>query len=272
MRSRALYLGLGLGICVSLSASLARSGAWPQDLDHSQWIVKAEDSRATKGFDPDGQSLRLSRPWITRSAYLCGEYGLSRCLTGTLKVNYQDFQTDTTHYRGMNSIEAGIRYQIYASRHQVLAFGVSAERLDRGRRNEFETGLSPHGTDTELRAYYGVQRDFLIGGRIRHVFLDFQLARRFADHRSGRGQDQWRQDITLGLVPRSHWQVLAQTYIGQTDVHGPGKARWAHLEFSLLRDVDAKGDSQLGLSWRKTLWGRNIPLSNTRGVSLWKRF
>ena len=109
MRSRALYLGLGLGICVSLSASLARSGAWPQDLDHSQWIVKAEDSRATKGFDPDGQSLRLSRPWITRSAYLCGEYGLSRCLTGTLKVNYQDFQTDTTHYRGMNSIEAGIR-------------------------------------------------------------------------------------------------------------------------------------------------------------------
>ena len=59
--------------------------------------------------------------------------------------------------------------------------------------------------------------------------------------------------------------ALAQAYGGAADAG----ARWLSVEASLVRDA---GDWSLQAGWRRTVAGRETPISSGPIVAVWRRF
>ncbi len=72
--------------CVLLAApDPARAGAWPMRDGEGQVILKYEEQKADRGFDPDGVEVPID-PRHDETLSIYGEYGLTKRLTLQTKV------------------------------------------------------------------------------------------------------------------------------------------------------------------------------------------
>ncbi len=240
----------------------ALAGAWPQAPGVTQVIVSYEPGSATRGFDDAGHTVVLNS-WKQNDASVFFDYGATKRLSLTLKVNLKDYRTDFDRFSGLGSIEAGGRIALHADQDYVLAVGASVEGLGKGRRNDFDTGTKT-GTDSDLRVYFG--KPLRLFGR--DAYVDLQAARHLRQY----DESQWRVDATVGIKPSKRWLVIAQTFGGQTDRASWGRAQWLNGQLSAVRYFDDRGKLGVQFGVRQTLSGRNVPKVATVVVALWHRF
>ncbi|MGZ3306513.1 MAG: hypothetical protein ACXU8U_11695 [Asticcacaulis sp.] len=199
--------------------------------------------------------------WRQNSLTVFADHGLTRRFTLTAKLNFQDYHIGATRFSGLGSAEIGGRFTLRQTRDFVLALGASAEGLGKGRRDEFDTALR-RGTDYDLRAYLG--RSFHLGGA--NAFIDLEAAR----HLRQFNPSQWRVDATLGVKPTPKLMLLAQVFSGQADRSAGIRSQWTQGQISLVHAIGSKASLQVG--YRQMIAGRNVPLTKTLIVSLWRNF
>ncbi len=251
-----------LAACLVVPAQ-AQAGAWPQAKGDTQVIISYEPGNADKGFDDSGDKTIALDRWKQDNVSLYVDHGVNDRLTLTLKINYRDYITDSEHFSGLSSIEAGGRWTIKRSDDFVFALGASIEGLGKGRRNDFDV-TAKGGTDTDLRAYAG--KSFKMLGK--DAFIDLQAARHLRQYEA----NEWRVDATLGVKPSAKWMVMAQVFAGRTDKASWGHAAWANTELSVVRSFGSQQKTSVQLGFRQTTGGRNVPAVNALVVSLWKTF
>lgn len=252
-----------IAVCAWLLPVGAMAGAWPQAPGATQLIVSLEPGEAGRAYDASGDPTIPLTAWSENNATLFIDHGVSQHFTITGKVNFQDYKTATDRFSGLGSIELGGRWTVHKADDYVLAFGVSAEGLGKGRRNDFDT-TARQGTDYDLRAYFG--KSFRVRGV--DAFVDLQAARHLRQYEAG----QWRIDATLGLKPSARWMVLAQVFSGETDRRTWGRAAWLNSQVGIVRNFGARQEMSLQLAARRTVAGENVPAVNAVVLSLWRNF
>jgi len=250
--------GLWAALAALCVAGTAHAGAWPQAPGATQVIIGYEPAAAKHGWDANGQQVPLGN-WREQSASVFVDHGVTPHLTVTARVTYKDYHTDFDRFSGLSSIELGGRWTVRRTDKAVFALGGSVES-GKGRRSDFDVSTR-QGTDTDLRAYYG--ENFRFHGI--EAFADIQLARHLRQYDA----DQWRADVTYGLKPSPKWLLLGQVFAGRTDRRAWGRAEWANAQFSAVRDF---GPLCVQMGWRRTLYGRNVPVVNALIVGLWRSF
>ena len=253
--------GLLAALAVLAVAGPAVAGPWTQPKGEGQWIVKYEDMRADRGFDPDGVLADLPAERRDTVGGVFVEYGLTDRLTVQFKGDWQSGEDAFVDYEGRGPIEIGVTWQVW--RDQQGAASLYAGYADGGEGRN--AGYAPPGvgeSDWEVRASFG--RSF--GGADRWglggSFIDLQAARRM---RQGL-PDETRIDATAGMHLNENWMVLAQAFGGQADDGGP---RWLSAEASVVRDL---GDWSVQAGWRQAIAGRETPQAGGPVIALWKRF
>lgn len=249
------------------SASGAQAGAWTQPKGRGQVIVKYEDMRADRGFDPDGNRLDLPAERRDRSAGAFAEYGLTDRLTLQVKGDWQTGEDAFVDYDGRGPVEIGVTWQAWRDDHAAVSLYGGYAAAGDGR----NAGYAPPGVgdqDWEVRAsagrsFGGGIDDGMIGrwGPDRS-FVEVQVARRMRDGLP----DESRADVTVGGHFGDHWMVLGQAFGGVADGDG---ARWLSVETSVVRRI---GDWSLQAGWRQTVAGRENPVAQGAVIALWRRF
>ena len=245
--------GLLAAMALMAVAGPAVAGPWTQPQGRGQWIVKFEDMRADRGFDPDGALADLAAERRDTSVGVFAQYGVTDRLTLQFKGDWQSGEDAFIDYDGRGPLEIGLSWQVW--RDERAAVSVYAGYADGGEGRN--AGYAPPGvgdSDWEVRAAVG--RSF--GG----AFLDLQAARRMREGLS----DETRVDATAGVHVGEDWMLLAQAFGGQADDDG---ARWLSLEASIVRDFD---DWSLQAGWRQAVSGRETPASGGPVIALWRRF
>jgi hypothetical protein len=245
----------------------ARAGAWVQPKGDGQVIFKYERMRADRGYDPDGQDLPLPAPRHDVSAGVFAEYGLSDRLTFQFKGDWQDGRDAFVDYQGRGPVEVGLTWQAARTDTWAVSLYGGYARGGEGRNAGYaRPGQGDH--DWEVRAsagrsFGGGEGRFSASGR----FVELQTARRF---RSGL-PDETRIDLTMGSHYGDKWMVLGQAFGGLADEDASGRpgARWLSVESSVVRRF---GDWSLQAGWRRTVAGRETPISNGAVIALWRRF
>ncbi|MFN3669511.1 MAG: hypothetical protein ACK4VY_09410 [Brevundimonas sp.] len=253
--------GLLAATALLATASAADAGPWTQRAGEGQVILKYEDMRAVRGFDPDGALADLPAERLDRTLGVFVEYGLTDRLTLQFKGDWQSGEDAFVDYEGRGPAEIGVTWQAW--RDDRTAFSLYAGYADGGEgRNAGYAAPGQGDSDWEVRAALG--RAFGGFGRwgSSGSFVDLQAARRM---RSGL-PDETRVDATAGLHLGDDWMALAQAYGGQADDDGP---RWLSVEASVVRRF---GDWSLQAGWRQTVSGRETPESGGPVVALWRRF
>ncbi|HVZ30548.1 MAG TPA: hypothetical protein VG839_09155 [Asticcacaulis sp.] len=243
---------------------MACAAAWPQAPGQTQWIVSYEPSTADTQFDGHGRANIPLGTWDQTDVSIYADHGLTKRLSLTAKINFQDYKTVSTHFSGVGSVEIGARWTVHKGEDFVFALGASAEGLGKGRRSDFDAPGAKAGTDYDLRAYFG--KGFKLGKR--DAFVNIEAARHLRQYDT----DQWRVDSTFGLKPSSQWMILAQSFAGQTDKLAGSQARWNNVQLSLVRSFGPHQKTSLQLGARQTVTGRNVPRANAVVLSLWKTF
>lgn len=242
-------------------AGPAVAGPWTQPKGHGQWIVKYEDMRADRGFDPDGTLANLPAERRDTVLGVFAEYGLTDRLTMQFKGDWQSGEDAFVDYEGRGPVEIGVTWQVW--RDDRTAVSLYAGYADGGEgRNAGYAAPGVGDSDWEVRAAVG--RSFGGSGRWgpSGSFVDLQAARRM---RQGL-PDETRIDATAGAHFGDNWMVLAQAFGGQADDGGP---RWLSVETSVVRDL---GDWSLQAGWRQAVTGRETPESSGPVIALWRRF
>jgi len=253
--------GLLAALAFAAVAGPAIAGPWAQPKGHGQWIVKYEDMRADRGFDPDGVRADLPDERRDTVVGVFAEYGLTDQLTVQFKGDWQSGEDAFVEYEGRGPIEIGVTWQVW--RDARAAASLYAGYADGGEgRNAGYAAPGVGDSDWEVRASVG--RSFGGAGRWgpSGSFIDLQAARRM---RQGL-PDETRVDATAGAHLNDDWMVLAQAFGGQADDGGP---RWLSVETSVVRDL---GDWSVQAGWRQAVAGRETPESSGPVVALWRRF
>ena len=242
-------------------AGPAVAGPWTQPRGQGQWIVKYEDMRADRGFDPDGALADLPGGRSDTVAGVFAEYGVTGRLTVQFKGDWQSGEDAFVDYDGRGPLEIGVTWQVW--RDERAAASLYAGYADGGEgRNAGYAAPGVGDSDWEVRASFG--RSF--GGSDRWgpsgSFIDLQAARRMREGLP----DETRIDATAGAHLTEDWMVLAQAFAGQADDDGP---RWLSVEASVVRDF---GDWSIQAGWRQAVAGREIPESGGPVIALWRRF
>lgn len=253
--------GLLAAMALGAVAGPAVAGPWTQPRGQGQWIVKYEDLRADRGFDPDGALADLPGERRDTVAGVFAEYGVTDRLTVQFKGDWQSGQDAFVDYDGRGPLEIGVTWQVW--RDERAAASLYAGYADGGEgRNAGYAAPGVGDSDWEVRASFG--RSF--GGSDRWgpsgSFIDLQAARRMREGLP----DETRIDATAGAHLTEDWMVLAQAFAGQADDDGP---RWLSVEASVVRDF---GDWSIQAGWRKAVAGREIPESGGPVIALWRRF
>jgi hypothetical protein len=242
-------------------AGPAFAGPWTQPKGQGQWIVKYEDMRADRGFDPDGSLADLPAERRDTAAGVFVEYGVTDRLTVQFKGDWQSGEDAFVDYEGRGPLEIGVTWQVW--RDERAAVSLYAGYADGGEgRNAGYAAPGEGDSDWEMRASVG--RSFGGTGRwgSSGSFVDLQVARRLRQGLS----DETRIDATAGAHLGDDWTLLAQTFAGQADDGGP---RWLSVEASVVRDF---GDWSVQAGWRQAVAGRETPESGGPVVALWRRF
>ncbi len=253
--------GLLVVMALLAGAGPAVAGPWTQARGQGQLIVKYEDMRADRGFDPDGSLADLPAERRDRVAGVFAEYGVTDRLTVQFKGDWQSGEDAFVDYDGRGPIEIGVTWQVW--RGERAAASLYAGYADGGEgRNAGYAAPGVGESDWEVRASVG--RSFGGSGRWgpSGSFIDLQAARRM---RQGL-PDETRIDATAGAHLNEDWMLLAQAFGGQADDGGP---RWLSVEASVVRDF---GDWSLQAGWRQAVAGRETPESGGPVVAIWKRF
>lgn len=253
--------GLLAAMALAVSAGPALAGPWTQPEGRSQWIVKYEDMRADRGFDPDGSLVDLTVQRRDTSVGLFVEYGVTDRLTLQFKGDWQSGEDAFVDYEGRGPIELGVTWQAWRDERAAVSLYVGYADGGEGR----NAGYAAPGvgdSDWEVRASVG--RSFGGSERLgtRGTFVDLQGARRM---RQGL-PDETRIDATAGAHVGDHWMVLAQAFGGQAD---DGGAQWLSVEASVVREF---GDWSVQAGWRHAVAGRESPESGGPVIALWRRF
>ena len=239
----------------------AVAGPWTQPKGEGQWIVKFEQMRADRGFDPDGVLADLPAERRDTVAGVYAEYGLTDRLTFQFKGDWQSGEDAFVDYDGRGPLEIGVNWQVW--RDERAAVSLYAGYADGGEgRNVGYAAPGVGESDWEVRASVG--RSFGGSGRWGDSgsFVDLQAARRMRRGLS----DETRVDATAGAHLGDDWMVLAQAFGGEAEGDGP---RWLSVEASIVRDF---GDWSLQAGWRQAVAGRETPESGGPVIALWKRF
>lgn len=256
---------VGVALVSLLAAGLAdpaAAGPWTPDKGRGQVILKLEDMRADRGFDPDGVSVELSTERRDTAVALFIEYGLTDTVAVQFKGDWQSGEDAFVAYEGRGPVEVGLTWQVWRDdRTAVSLYGGYADGGEG--RNAGYAAPGEGDSDWEVRASVG--RSF--GGTGRRwspeaSFIDLQVARRMRDGLP----DETRVDATFGIHLNDDWMVLTQAFAGQGDDGGP---QWLSLETSVVRDL---GDWSVQAGWRQTLAGRETPQASGPAFSLWRRF
>ena len=242
-------------------AGPAVAGPWTRAKGQGQLIVKYEDMRADRGFDPDGSLVDLPGERRDRVAGVFAEYGVTDRLTVQFKGDWQSGEDAFVDYEGRGPVEVGVTWQVW--RDERTAVSLYAGYADGGEgRNAGYAAPGVGDSDWEVRTSVG--RSFGGSGRWgpSGSFIDLQAARRM---RQGL-PDETRIDATAGAHLDENWMVLAQAFGGQADDGGP---RWLSVEASVVRDL---GDWSIQAGWRQAVAGRETPESGGPVIALWRRF
>ena len=258
MRTAGLLAAIALLAC----AEPAVAGPWTQAKGHGQFIVKYEDMRADRGFDPDGDIANLPAERRDTALGVFAEYGVSDRLTLQFKGDWQSGEDAFVDYEGRGPVEIGLTWQVWRDDRTAVSlyggYSVGGEG-----RNAGYAAPGEGEQDWELRAavgrsFGGLEARWAPSG----TFIDLQLARRM---RQGL-PDETRFDATAGARFGSDWMLLGQAFGGQADEGGP---RWLSVEASVVRDF---GDWSVQAGWRQAVAGRETPESGGPIVALWRRF
>ena len=242
-------------------AGPAVAGPWTRAKGQGQLIVKYEDMRADRGFDPGGSLVDLPGERRDRVAGVFAEYGVTDRLTVQFKGDWQSGEDAFVDYEGRGPVEVGVTWQVW--RDERTAVSLYAGYADGGEgRNAGYAAPGVGDSDWEVRTSVG--RSFGGSGRWgpSGSFIDLQAARRM---RQGL-PDETRIDATAGAHLNEDWMVLAQAFGGQADDGGP---RWLSVEASVVRDL---GDWSIQAGWRQAVAGRETPESGGPVIALWRRF
>ena len=248
---------------ISCFPATAWAGAWPQAKGDTQLIVSVEPGHASRAYDAGGnKSLSLSA-WRQTDISVYADHGLTDRITVTGKLNFKGYQTATTQFSGLTSVEISARWTVHKGDDFVFAVGAGVEGLGKGRRSDFDTA-GKQGTDYSARAYFG--KNFKFGNV--DAFVNIEGAYLVRQYQA----NQWRLDTTIGLKPSAKWMFLAQSFAGQTDKQVWGQSKWNNVQLSVVRSFGPGQSTSLQLGIRQTVAGRNVPAVNAVIVSLWKRF
>ena len=242
-------------------AGPAVAGPWTQPKGQGQWIVKYEDMRADRGFDPDGQLADLPGERRDMIAGVFAEYGVTDRLTVQFKGDWQSGEDAFVEYEGRGPIEIGVTWQVWRDERTAASLYAGYAASGEGRNAGYAAPGVGDG-DWELRASVGRSFGSAGQGGTSGSFIDLQAARRM---RQGL-PDETRIDATAGAHLNEDWMVLAQAFGGQADDGGP---QWLSVEASVVRDL---GDWSLQAGWRQAVAGRETPESGGPGIAVWRRF
>ncbi len=242
-------------------AGPAVAGPWTQAKGHGQVIVKYEDMRADRGYDPDGVLADLPADRRDTALGVFVEYGVTDRLTLQFKGDWQTGEDAFVDYEGRGPLEIGVTWQAW--RDERTAVSVYAGYADGGEgRNAGYASPGVGDSDWEVRAAVG--RSFAGSAQLKtsSAFVDLQAARRM---RQGL-PDESRIDATAGARFGNDWMLLAQAFGGEADDGGP---QWLSVEASVVRDF---GDWSFQAGWRQAVDGRETPESGGPVVAFWRRF
>lgn len=249
-------------LATAAAPSAAYASAWTQPKGQGQVIVKWEDMRAERGFDPSGSLADLPGDRTDRALGVFAEYGLTDRLTVQFKGDWQDGRDVFIDYEGRGPVELGLTWQAF--RDEKTAVSLYAGYADAGEgRNAGYAAPGEGQGDWEVRASVGRNLQG-VGGpwAPERSFVELQTARRM---RAGL-PDETRLDLTLGGHFGRDWMVLSQAFGGMTDDDG---ARWLSVETSVVRRF---GDWSVQAGWREAVAGRETPESRGWVLAVWRRF
>ena len=255
--------GLAAGLLALCSAAPAVAQAWNPSDGRGQVIVKFEDMRADRGFDPDGDLAALPAERRDTGVSVFADYGLTDRFAVRFKGEWQSGEDAFVDYEGRGPLEIGVAWQVWRDdRTAVSLYGGVADGGDG--RNAGYAAPGQGDRDWEIRASVGRSFGGGRGGDWLPVgtFVELQLARRM---RQGL-PDETRLDATAGAHLDEDWMLLAQAYGGQAD---SGTPRWLSVETSLVR---AFGDWSLQAGWRQAVHGRETPAASGPVIAVWRRF
>jgi len=244
----AIWLGL---------AGPAAAGAWPAPVGHGQVIVKLEEETATLGLDGSGQTLAIPRQTLT-FIDLYADYGLTPDLSLQVTAGLERSRLGVRQVDGAGPCSLGVRYVLARPWGGFLTAyaGATTPAADQATRSDPAAGQA----GGELRLLAG--RSFRVFGR--DLFAEAETARLLG----GGHENQTRIDGTLGIQLRPRLLLLSQVYSGRQE-GGASGASWVKLDESVVRTFGA-WRAQLG--WRRTLAGRNLPVTTGPVIGLWRRY
>lgn len=221
----------------------------------TQAILKYENETADEAFDENGVVIPI-REESEEAVSLFLEHGLTKRITLQGKLGWTRGQGLFDEYRGSGPLEFGARYVLFHAPRTVVSVYAGGQ-------------IAGESLDAPGRAGKpGVEVRLLAGrsGELwrHHVFAELQLARLTV----AGWPDETRVETTLGIEPRRHWLLLAQTYAGRQDA-APVAPLWVKSEWSVLRDV---GRWRLQAGWRSVQLGIETPVSRGPVVALWRTF
>jgi len=253
--------GLLIGLAAAALAGPAAAGPWTQPKGTAQVIVKFEDMRADRGFDPDGAMADLPAGRRDMTVGVFAEYGLTDRLTLQFKGDWQSGEDAFVDFEGRGPIELGVTWQAWRDDQTAISLYAGYAHGGEGR----NAGYAAPGQgeqDWEVRASVGRSFEAGWGPIPPRSFVDVQGARRM---RQGL-PDEIRFDATVGTRFGDDWMVLAQAFGGQADDGGP---RWLSVETTVVRDF---GEWSVQAGWRQTVAGRETPQAGGPVIGLWRRF
>lgn len=254
--------GLAVGLAALLTGGPAAADAWTRARGEGLAILKFEDMRADRGFDPDGDLADLPARRRDTTASMFAEYGLTDRLTFRFKGEWQSGEDAFVDYDGRGPLEIGVNWQVWRDDRTAVALYGGVADGGEGR----NAGYAPPGVgarDWEVRASVGRSfAGFRQSGLPTGTFVEVQAARRFREGLP----DETRIDATVGAHFGEDWMVLGQAFGGRTET---GDARWLSLEASVVRRF---GDWSLQAGWRRAVAGRETPESQGPVVAIWRRF
>lgn len=252
--------GLVIGLMAVAFGAPATAGAWTRPKGKSQIILKFDEMRADRGFDPAGERADLPAERRDTSIGIFAEYGLTDALTIQFKGDWQSGEDAFVDFEGRGPIELGVTWQAWRRGGSALSLYGGYTDGGEGRNAGYaEPGQGER--DWEVRASAGHSFGSGWGPIPPGSFVELQAARRM---RQGL-PDEVRIDATAG-ARLGDWMVLAQAFGGQAD---DGGARWLSVETSVVRDL---GDWSVQAGWRQTVAGRETPVASGPVVALWRRF
>ncbi|HQT37998.1 MAG TPA: hypothetical protein PK231_01145 [Acidocella sp.] len=247
----------------------AHAGAWTQSAGNGIMIGTFSYYQVgVQGYNQFGRAT--GRGTYTQEEFApYVEYGLTNDWTigaqPRVQAVTQSGLPGTGHSFGLVQLNLFARYQLY--RDDKNAWSVQGQIGIPGTATVRVPQLAMPGGEYEARLLYG--RNFTLGSNI-HGYFDAEAAYRLE---SDGYADQFRGDITVGVMPFKNWQVLAQSFNTVSIGHAvPGESDYNlyRVELSAVYNVTRALAVQLG-AWHDA-GGHNIALGNAGIVALWWRF